>query len=55
MSAAPGFELEDDVEVRIRCRIGFYPPWGKFQLAMVGVDPSFTLGQMAANRERILR
>ena len=22
---------------------------------MVGVDPSFTLGQMAANRERILR
>lgn len=53
--AAPGFELDDDVEVRIRCEIGFYPPWGKFQLAMVGVDPSFTLGQMAANRERILR
>jgi exodeoxyribonuclease VII large subunit len=55
MRAAPGFELDDDVEVRIRCQIGFYPPWGKFQLAMVGVDPSFTLGQMAANRERILR
>jgi exodeoxyribonuclease VII large subunit len=55
MRAAPGFELEDDVEVRIRCQIGFYPPWGKFQLAMVGVDPTFTLGQMAANRERILR
>lgn len=55
MRAAPGFDLEDDVEVRIRCQIGFYPPWGKFQLAMVGVDPAFTLGQMAANRERILR
>lgn len=55
MRAAPGFELDDDVEVRIRCQIGFYPPWGKFQLAMVGVDPTFTLGQMAANRERILR
>ena len=55
MRAAPGFELDDDVEVRIRCEIGFYPPWGKFQLAMVGVDPTFTLGQMAANRERILR
>jgi exodeoxyribonuclease VII large subunit len=55
MRAAPGFELDDDVEVRIRCQIGFYPPWGKFQLAMVGVDPAFTLGQMAANRERILR
>jgi exodeoxyribonuclease VII large subunit len=55
IQASPGFDLDDDVEVRIRCEIGFYPPWGKFQLAMVGVDPSYTLGQMAANRERILR
>lgn len=55
MRDAPGFELDDDVEVRIRCEMGFYPPWGKLQLVMTGVDPTFTLGQMAANRERILR
>jgi exodeoxyribonuclease VII large subunit len=55
MGDAPGFELDDDVEVRIRCEMGFYPPWGKLQLVMTGVDPTFTLGQMAANRERILR
>ena len=55
MADAPGFELDDDVEVRIRCQVGMYPPWGKLQLVMTGVDPSFTLGQMAANRERILR
>lgn len=55
MRDAPGFELDDDVEVRIRCEVGYYPPWGKLQLTMTGVDPSFTLGQMAANRERILR
>lgn len=55
MRAAPGFELEDDLEVRIRCRVGYYAPWGKLQLIMVGIDPEFTLGQLAANRERILR
>lgn len=55
MRDAPGFELDDDVEVRIRCEVGYYPPWGKLQLTMTGVDPSFTLGQMAATRERILR
>lgn len=55
MREAPGFELDDDVEVRIRCEMGFYPPWGKLQLVMTGVDPTYTLGQMAANRERILR
>lgn len=55
MAAAPGFELDDDVEVRIRVKVGYFPPWGKLQLEMVGVDPAFTLGQMAANRERILR
>jgi exodeoxyribonuclease VII large subunit len=55
MRGAPGFELDDDVEVRIRCQVGYYPPFGKLQLVMTGVDPSFTLGQMAANRERILR
>lgn len=55
MRAAPGFELEDDIEVRVRCEMGYYPPWGKLQLVMTGIDPAFTLGQMAANRERILQ
>lgn len=55
MRQAPGFELDDDMEVRIRCEVGYYAPFGKLQLVMKGVDPAFTLGQMAANRERILR
>ena len=55
MKAAPGFDLQDNVEVRIRGRVGYYAPFGKLQLEMTGVDPAFTLGQLAASRERILR
>jgi exodeoxyribonuclease VII large subunit len=51
----PGFDLQDDLEVRIRCQVGYYAPWGKLQLIMVGVDPAFTLGRLAASRERTLR
>ncbi len=52
---APGFVLEDNIEVRIRAKVGYYPPYGKLQLEMMGIDPTFTLGQMAASRERVLR
>ncbi len=55
LAAAPGLELDDGVQVRIRCEVGYYAPWGKLQLTMKGIDPAFTLGAMAANRERILR
>ncbi len=55
LKAAPGFELEDDLEVRIRCEVSYYAPFGKLQLVMKGIDPAFTLGQMAVNRDRILR
>jgi exodeoxyribonuclease VII large subunit len=55
LEAMPGFELEDDLEVRVRCEVGYYAPFGKLQLVMKGIDPAFTLGQMAVNRERILR
>jgi exodeoxyribonuclease VII large subunit len=54
LTGVPTFQLQDNIEVRIRCRVSLFAPWGKLQLQMVGVDPAFTLGQMAANRERIL-
>ena len=55
LARARGFELDDGLEVRIRCKVSYYAPWGKLQLTMVGVDPEFTLGKLAQNRERILR
>ncbi|MGH9031741.1 MAG: exodeoxyribonuclease VII large subunit [Acidimicrobiia bacterium] len=50
-----GLKLADDVGVRIRGRVDFYPPNGRLQLVMTGIDPVFTIGGMAANRERVLK
>jgi exodeoxyribonuclease VII large subunit len=51
----PGAALGNDVEVRIRGRVTVYPPSGRYQLVMTGIDPVFTVGRMAANREQLLR
>jgi exodeoxyribonuclease VII large subunit len=50
-----GLKLANDIGVRIRGRIDFYPPNGRLQLVMTGIDPVFTVGGMAANRERVLK
>jgi len=55
MAAVPGAELGDDVEVRIRGRATLYPGTGRYQLVMSDIDPVFTVGGIAANRERALR
>ncbi len=47
--------LCDDLHLRIRARLDFYPPAGRLQLVMTGVDPTFTLGRLAAERDRLLR
>jgi exodeoxyribonuclease VII large subunit len=49
----PGAELGNDVEVRIRGRVSVYQ--GQLQLVMSAIDPVFTVGGIAANRERVLR
>jgi exodeoxyribonuclease VII large subunit len=55
MAEVPGAELGDDVEVRIRGRVTMYPESGRYQLVMSAIDPVFTVGGIAANRERALR
>jgi exodeoxyribonuclease VII large subunit len=51
----PGVELANDVEVRIRATVDVYPATGRLQLIMSGIDPVFTAGKLAADRERVLR
>ncbi len=48
------FRLADKLEVCLQCVVDFYPPFGKLQLKLVGVDTSFTLGQLEARRRRVL-
>jgi exodeoxyribonuclease VII large subunit len=50
-----GVKLAEGVEMRIRGRVDFYPPQGRVQLIMNGVDPVFTVGKLAAERARVLQ
>src|SRR5690606_38881735 len=54
-AAAGRVRMTDGTEVRIRGRITFYERGGRLQLQMSDIDPDFTLGRLAADRERVLR
>ena len=51
----PGVKVTDGVEIRISGRVDFYPVSGRLQLVMNAIDPVFTVGKLAADRERVLR
>jgi exodeoxyribonuclease VII large subunit len=46
--------LESGIEVRIRGRATVYAGNGRLQFEMTGIDPEFTLGRLAADRDRLL-
>jgi exodeoxyribonuclease VII large subunit len=47
--------MDDGVEVRIRGRVAHYAARGVVQLRMSWIDADYTLGRLAAERERLLR
>lgn len=47
--------MTDGVEVRIRGRVSHYAPRGVVQLRMTWIDTDFTLGKLAAERERLVQ
>lgn len=55
LARAGGLALGDELEVRIRGEVLFYAPQGRVQLRMTGIDPSHTLGRLAADRDALLR
>ena len=55
LAKAGGMALTDGIEVRIRGEVLFYAPQGRIQLRMTVIDPSHTLGRMAADRDLLLR
>jgi exodeoxyribonuclease VII large subunit len=50
-----GVRMTDGVEIRIRGRIAVFGPQGQLQLRMSAIDPAYTLGRLASDREAILR
>ncbi len=47
--------VNDGVEVRIRGRLEFYAPTGRVSFRMTLIDPEYTLGRLAADRDRLMR
>ena len=46
--------MEDGIKVRIQGELDFWPPRGQLRLRMTGIDPNFTLGELEAERLRLL-
>ncbi|MGI8939972.1 MAG: exodeoxyribonuclease VII large subunit [Iamia sp.] len=46
--------MDSGVDVRIRGRVRWWAPGGRAQLQMTGIDPEYTLGRLAADRDAVL-
>lgn len=53
--AGGAVRMENGTEVRIKGRVGYWAQGGRLQVQMIDIDPAFTLGRLAADRERLLR
>jgi exodeoxyribonuclease VII large subunit len=47
--------MRDGITVRLFGAIDFYAPQGRLRVRMLGLDTLFTLGQLAADRDQLLR
>ncbi len=48
------FILKDDIEVKLLCKVDFYPPFGQVRLIVESIDPTYTLGKIAQDRQRLI-
>lgn len=52
--AENAFELKDDIEVKFLCSVDFYPPHGRIRLVVQSIDPVYTLGKLAQDKQRLI-
>lgn len=48
------FELQDGIEVKLLCRVDLYPRSGNFTVIVENIDPIYTIGRLAQNRQKII-
>lgn len=48
------FALKDDIEVKFLCRVDFYPPHGAVRLIVESIDPYYTLGKLAQEKQKLI-
>ena len=53
-SVEKNFVLRDDIEVKFACRLDFYPPHGAMRLIVENVDPVYTLGRVAQEKQKLI-
>ena len=47
--------MSEGVRIRIRGQLDAYPRGGRIQVRMTAIDPDFTVGRLAVERDRLLR
>ncbi len=52
--AENAFRLKDDIEVKFLCSVDFYPGHGQVRLIVAAIDPIYTLGKIAQDRQRLI-
>ena len=50
-----GLQLAEGIKVRVFGSLDFYAPSGRLSLKMSGIDPRYTLGEMALQRDDVIR
>ena len=50
-----GVEFKNGIKVRVHGRLDYYGPFGKISLKVDDIDPNFTIGEVQAEREALLR
>ncbi len=48
------FELKDGIEVKFSGKVDFYPPYGTLRFVIDGIDPVYTLGKIAQDRQKLI-
>lgn len=54
-AAGNPFQLEDEIQVRVRGRVDLYAQWGAYRFLIEDIDVGYTLGEAARRREEICR
>ena len=52
--AENAFELKDGIEVKFSGKVDFYPPYGTLRFVIDTIDPIYTLGKIAQDRQRLI-
>lgn len=53
-NAENAFALKDDIEVKFFCKVDFYPPHGAVRLIVENIDPVYTLGKIAQEKQKLI-